>query len=200
MYSALRKAVRRSTVWPPLGKIRFGGMRSKHPICLERGDLQSITLWYSDHWIGQHHASVKGRILTVGGMEVSADRMDVVSCEAYDAVICTLQLQSVYDLDSAVKHMWRALKPSGVLLATLPAVTTTQGRNENDFWRFTSISARRLFELQFPKDSIEVEPLGNVLTSIGALHGVPAGEFSQRELSTVGAQHPVLIAVKATKR
>jgi glycosyltransferase involved in cell wall biosynthesis len=200
MYSALLKAVHRATVWPPLGKIRFGAMRSKHPIYSERGDLQSITRWYSDRWIGQQQAGLKGRVLRVGSTDLSADAMDIVSFEAYDAVICALQLQSVYDLERAVKHMWGLLKPSGMLFATLPAVTTAHGTNENDFWRFTAISALRLFELQFPKASIEVQPLGNVLTSIGALHGVPAGEFSQRELDTIGAQHPVLIGVKATKR
>lgn len=200
MYSALRKAVRRATVSPPLGKIRFGAMRSKHPICVERGDLPSITRWYSDHWLSQHQPNLNGRVLKVDSTELSADGMDVALCDAYDAVICALQLQSVYDLESAVKHMWGLLKPSGVLFATLPAVTTAQGMNENDFWRFTVISARRLFELQFHKDWIEVQPLGNVLTSIGALHGLQAGEFSQRELDTVGVQHPVLIGVKATKR
>jgi glycosyltransferase involved in cell wall biosynthesis len=200
LYGAMRKAVRRATVWPPLRKIRFGALRSEHPIGSERGDQQSITEWYSDHWLGQQHASLKGRVLRVDGAELSADRMDAVSSEAYDAVICPLQLQSVYDLESAVRRMWRVLKPSGVLFATLPAVTTARGPNENDFWRFTAISARRLFELQFSKDLIEVQPFGNVLTSIGTLHRVPAGEFSQRELHTVGAQHPVVIGVKATKR
>jgi len=199
MYSALRKAVRRSTVWPPRGKIGFGAMRSKHPICCECGDLQSITRWYSDHWIGQQHASLNGRVLRVSSTQLSADAMDVLLSEAYDAVICTLQLQSVYDLESAIKRLWVVLKPSGMLFATLPAVTTACNTDENDFWRFTVISARRLFEAQFSKDSIEVEPLGNVLTSIAALHGVPAGEFSQLELDTVGAQHPVIITVKATK-
>lgn len=198
-YRALRTAVRRAILWPPLGKIRFGALRSKHPLCLRRSDLQSITRWYSDHWIGQQHTSGNGRFLTIHGRELTAETMDTASCEAYDAVICALLLQRVYDLESAVKRMWRLLKPSGVIVATLPAVTTTQGPNENDFWRFTATSARRLFELQFSSDSIEVQSLGNVLTSIGALHGVPAGDFSQRELDTVGPQHPVLIGVKATK-
>jgi len=198
-YRALRQAVRKATVWPPLGKIRFGEMGSKYPVCVERGDLQSITRWYSDHWISQQQACLNGRVLRVGGTELRADAMDVVSSQVYDAVICALQLQSVYDLESAVKLIWRILKPSGVFLATLPAVTTAQGSDENDFWRFTAISARRLLEMQFPKDSIEVQPLGNVLTSIGALHGVPAREFSERELDTLGPQHPVLIGVKATK-
>jgi SAM-dependent methyltransferase len=199
-YSALLQAVRRSTVWPPLKKIRFGAMRCEHPIGFERGDEPSITRWYSDHWIDQQHASLNGRVLRVGGTELNADTIDVLSCEAYDAVICALQLQSVYDLGPAVKRMWGLLKPAGVLLATLPAVTTAHGTDENDFWRFTARSARRLFEPQCLNGSIEVQTLGNVLTSIGALHRIPAGEFSPRERDTVGAQHPVVIAVKATKR
>src|SRR5215472_11742468 len=67
IHSVLLKAVRRATVRPPLGKIRFGAMRSEHPICLERGDLQPITRFYSDRWIGQQQACLNGRVLRVGG-------------------------------------------------------------------------------------------------------------------------------------
>jgi hypothetical protein len=92
------------------------------------------------------------------------------------------------------------MKPSGVLLATLPGVTTAQGRPDaDDFWRFTTLSARKLFETQFLPRSVEIEALGNVLTAVGALHAEAASEFSKQELVTSGPQHPVVIAVRVTK-
>jgi hypothetical protein len=79
-------------------------------------------------------------------------------------------------------------------------VTTAQGRqDENDFWRFTAHSARKLFETHFQARSVEIEALGNVLTAVGALHAVSVSEFSKQELGTSGPQHPVVIAVRATK-
>ena len=195
----LRRVVRRSTVWPPLGKVRFRAMRSQRPICPTGCNLPSITRWYSDHWIEKWQAHLHGRVLRVCAADLRAGSIESLAPEEYDAVICSLQMQSVYDLDSAIEAMCRALKPSGVLVATLPGVTTAQGADENDFWRFTELSARRLLGQNFPEHSIHVQGFGNVLAGIAGLHGVPADEFSECELQTPGAQHPVVIGVFARK-
>jgi glycosyltransferase involved in cell wall biosynthesis len=196
----VRHVLRRSTVWPPVGKVRFGAFRNTLPIKAENGELQSIVSWYSDHWIERHQQNLVGRVLRLGGSGPSLDALGGLDSEAYDSVVCMLRLQYAYDLDWAVREIRRVLKPSGVLLATLPGVTATQGRpDEDDFWRFTTLSARKLFETQFQPRSVQIEALGNVLTAVGALHALAASEFSKQELETSGPQHPVVIAVRVTK-
>jgi ubiquinone/menaquinone biosynthesis C-methylase UbiE len=139
-------------------------------------------------------------VLRLGGSGPGLDALGGLDSEAYDSVVCMLRLQYAYDLDLAVREIRRVLKPSGVLLATLPGVTATQGRpDEDDFWRFTTLSARKLFETQFQPRSVQIEALGNVLTAVGALHALAASEFSKQELETSGPQHPVVIAVRVTK-
>jgi len=195
----VRHVLRRSTVWPPVGKVRFGALRNTFPINAENGKLQSIVNWYSDHWIERHQQHLVGQVLRLGS-GLGLDALSGIDSEAYDSVVCMLQLQYAYDLDWVIREIRRVMKPSGVLLATLPGVTTTQGRpDEDDFWRFTTVSARKLFETQFQPCSVEIEALGNVLTAVGALHAVAASEFSKQELETVGPQHPVVIAVRVTK-
>jgi glycosyltransferase involved in cell wall biosynthesis len=195
-----RHALRRSTVRPPVGEIRFGALRNTRPIKAQNGELQSIVNWYSDRWIERHQQNLVGRVLRLGSSGPGLDALSGLDSEAYDSVVCMLQLQYAYDLDSAIREMRRVMKPSGVLLATLPGVTTAQGRpDEGDFWRFTSLSARKLFERHFQPRWVELEALGNVVTAVGALHGVAASEFSKQELETAGPQHPVVIAVRATK-
>ena len=196
----VRHALRRSSVWPPVGKVRFGALRNTLPIKVENGGLQSIVSWYSDHWIERHQPNLVGRVLRLGSSGPGLDALGGLDSEAYDSVVCVMQLQYAYDLTSAIREIRRVMKPSGVLLATLPGVTTAQGRPDaDDFWRFTTLSARKLFETQFLPRSVEIEALGNVLTAVGALHAEAASEFSKQELVTSGPQHPVVIAVRVTK-
>lgn len=196
-----RHTLRRSTVWPPVGKIRFGVLRSSVPIGARNGELQSIVNWYSDRWIERHQQNLVGQVLRLGPCGPGFDAVGRIDSDSYDAVVCTLLLQYAYDLDWAIREIRRVMKPSAVLLATLPGVTIAQSRrDENDFWRFTALSARKLFETYFQPRSVEIEALGNVLTAVGALHAVSVSEFSKQELGTSGPQHPVVIAVRATKQ
>lgn len=68
-----------------------------------------------------------------------------------------------------------------------------------DYWRFTSLSARHLFEEVFPAESIEVQPHGNVLAAIAFLHGLAAEELRPQELDYHDPDYEVLITVRAVK-
>ena len=200
IFDALRHTLRKSTVWPAVGKVRFGRFRNPHPIRGKNVALQSIINWYSDRWIERHEQDVVGRVLNVSSSGHDLDALVELESEAFDTVICKLQLQYAYELNSAIAEISRVMKPSGVFLATLPGVTTAQaGAIEVDFWRFTALSARRLVETQFQPPSVEVEAMGNVLTAVAALQGLMPSDFSDRELETSSSQHPVVIAVRAKK-
>ena len=106
-----------------------------------------------------------------------------------------------------MKTIYRILKPGGVLLATLPNLTPILDPGKDDkswgsscwYWGFTTASAQRLFLETFPKENIQVETYGNVLTATAFLQGLSSQELSQKELNYCDPSYQVLITVRAVK-
>jgi SAM-dependent methyltransferase len=120
----------------------------------------------------------------------------------WDCAIATQTLLLVYDVRAAVATLHRVLRPGGVALVTLPGVSRLcAGENDpwGDYWRFTSMSARRLFEEEFGVGAVEVEAFGNVLTATAQLHGIAAEELEPGELDARDPSYEVLIAVRARR-
>jgi hypothetical protein len=66
---------------------------------------------------------------------------DAISEAGFDCLILTQTLQLIYDARSAVTHARRILKPAGVLLVTVPAVSPIVDDDQlTDYWRFTPAS------------------------------------------------------------
>jgi hypothetical protein len=68
-----------------------------------------------------------------------------------------------------------------------------------DFWRFTSLSARRLFEEVFSPPNVTVEAHGNVLAALAFLHGMASEELRKGELDYYDPDYEVIITVRAVK-
>ena len=120
----------------------------------------------------------------------------------WDCAICTQTLLLVYDVRAAAATLHRVLRPGGVALVTLPGVSRLcAGESDpwGDYWRFTSMSARRLFEEAFPGGQVEVEAHGNVLAATAQLHGIAAEELDPADLRARDPAYEVLIAVRARK-
>lgn len=120
---------------------------------------------------------------------------------AFDCVICTQTLHLIYDLPGAIATLHRALAPGGVLLATLPSVSQISRYDADrwgDYWRVTSLAARRLFSHDF--DDPEVTGHGNVLAAISFLHGITTEDLRPEELDYSDPDYEVLIAVRAVRR
>ena len=120
-----------------------------------------------------------------------------IPSDAFDCFILTQTLHIVYDVRAAIATSHRVLRPGGVLLATLPAVSRIW-RLEADFWRFTEASARPLFEEAFG-ESVEVVSYGNVLSAIAFLTGMAYEELREKELDRKDPYFPVTITVRAVK-
>jgi hypothetical protein len=89
-----------------------------------------------------------------------------------------------------------------VVLATGGGITKASApdmQRWGDYWRFTSMSARRLFEESFPADQLSVQSYGNVLTATAFLYGLAAEELSREEMDTCDPNFEVTIGVKAVK-
>jgi SAM-dependent methyltransferase len=122
---------------------------------------------------------------------------EALPADAFDCFILTQTLHIIYDVRGAIATAHRVLRPGGVLLATLPAVSRIW-REGADFWRFTDASALRLFREVFGQ-GVEVKSQGNVLTAIAFLTGMAYEELRARQLDTNDPLFPVTITVRAVK-
>ena len=118
--------------------------------------------------------------------------------DTFDCFILTQTLHIVYDVRAAIRTAHRVLKPGGVLLATVPAVSRVW-RPENDFWRFTEWSIGPLMQETFG-DGVAVQSYGNVLSAIAFLTGLAHEELTRRELEARDPRFPVVVSVRAVKQ
>ena len=228
----IRRAAYRALRWPPIGWVRFGSLRRLSPISrvwgFDRGG--AVDRYYIEGFLARHSGDVNGRVLEVANNEYTlrfggkaVERSDVlhpvegserativgdlavgegIPSGAFDCVICTQTLQLVFDVPAALSTIHRALKPGGVLLATVPGISQISREDMDqwgDFWRFTTASAERLAQVAFPGGEVSVEAHGNVLTSIAFLEGIAAEELSRRELDHLDPDYQMLLTIRASK-
>lgn len=184
-----------------------------------------VDRYYIERFLAERRAAITGRVLEVkdagyttrfGSGVTQADVLDVdranerativgdlqaldgVADATFDCFVLTQTLQLVYDLEAAVGHVHRILRPGGTLLATVPVVSrvmTMPGRFD-DYWRFTQASCERLFG---GFGDVEVVSYGNVLASTAFLRGLAADELPRRDLDVVDPDYATLLGVAARK-
>ena len=125
-----------------------------------------------------------------------------IPSDTFDCVVCTQVLLFVYDLRAAVRNIYRILKPGGVLLLTTPGIQKiSRGdmKMSGEYWRFTTLSLRRLFEETFPHESLEITASGNVLSATAFLHGLAVEDLRREDLDYPDPDFPVSLALRAVK-
>jgi SAM-dependent methyltransferase len=212
--------------------VDWGDLRRLTPISsvwgLDRG--RPLDRYYIENFLERHRADIRGRVLEVkdsgytdryGVGVTQADVLDInpanerativadltaaegIPSATFDCFVFTQTLHIIYDIRAAVSNAFRLLKPGGVLLCTVPAVSRINpedgGLESGDFWRFTGASVRRLFSEVFPPASFEVSGFGNVLTCVAFLYGLAPGELTCEELDFVDPWFPLLFCVRAVK-
>jgi glycosyltransferase involved in cell wall biosynthesis/SAM-dependent methyltransferase len=216
---------------PPVGLVRWGSLRRVTPISrtfgFDRG--RPVDRVYIEGFLERHADDVRGRVLEIGDNAYTrrfggdrVTRSDVLNVEegnsdatfvgdlahadhipsdAFDCVVITQTLQYVYDLRAGLATLYRILKPSGVVLATVPCISPLErfeGRDEW-FWPLTPGSAERLFKERFPADRVKVEAHGNILAAVCLLHGLACEEVDRVELEKHDERYPIVIAIRAVK-
>ena len=122
-----------------------------------------------------------------------------IPVSAFDCFIFTQTLQLVYDVKTAVGNAYSLLRPGGVLLASMPAVSRIASTEIEDNWRFTVSSASRLFAESFGIENITVKSYGSMATCVAFLQGMAYEELSRRELDETDDAFPLVICVRAVK-
>lgn len=118
----------------------------------------------------------------------------------FDCIILTQTLHVIFDVRAALATTRRALRPGGSLLATAPGISQISRYDMDrwgDYWRFTSLSLRRLLGDVFAPASCTVESFGNVLAATAFLQGIAADELKADELDDHDPDYEVLIGVTA---
>jgi SAM-dependent methyltransferase len=122
--------------------------------------------------------------------------------ESFDCIVMTQVLNFIYDVRAAVHTLYRILKPGGCVLVSVSGISQIvpdEMEYCGDYWRFTRVSLRRLFEEVFPAENITIESQGNVLAAVAFLHGLAAEELKPEELDYCDPDFEVSILLKAVK-
>ena len=191
---------------------------------------QCIDRYYIESFLAAHADDVRGHVLDFsddtyakrfGGakttkvdvLDLSADNPHAtivadladgegIPSDTFDCILCTQVLHCIYDIDAAVRTLYRSLKPGGVVLVTSPGIQKIDSvdiQNEEEYWRFTSLCLQKLFEKEFPKDQVEVKAHGNPLTAIAFLHGLAVEDLRRKDMDYFDRDYEVSIALRAVK-
>lgn len=218
--------------WPPVGFVRFGSLKRLKPISndwgFDRG--RPIDRYYIENFLHAHREDIKNNVLEIGyntytknygGEKVTkSDVLHVkennpgvtiigdLSCgenipsNQYNCIILTQTLQTIYDLESTVKTIFRILKPGGVLLATVPGICKISRYDMDNwgyYWSFTSVSVKKLFSKCFPEGNLSIESHGNVLAATALLYGLADREIAKSKLDYKDPDYEVIITLRAKK-
>jgi SAM-dependent methyltransferase len=213
-----------STTWPNLRNLE----PQSRTFGLDRGT--PIDRYYIENFLAQHRADVRGRTLEVGdatytrrfgGARVThADILHTppggrtativgdlatghnIPRATFDCIILTQVLPFIFDVRAALAHAHAALKPGGVILATLPCISQISQYDMErwgDFWRFTTLSARRLFEEAFVNGTVEVESHGNALAATAFIQGMTTNDLTHAELDHHDPVYQLIVTVRAQR-
>lgn len=175
------------------------------------GDVRGAVLEIADDTYTARHGG--GRVSHSDVLHVSersgattliGDLTDAASLPArrYDCIIMTQTLQVIYRCETALINAAGLLAPGGVLLATLSGISQISRYDMDrwgEFWRFTPLSARRLFESAFAPDDILVTAYGNVRSASALLYGFASCELQAKELDYRDEDYPVTIGARARR-
>lgn len=207
----------------------FGDLSRVKPVSRSFGYDRGtpVDRFYIENFLSRSSGDIKGRVLEVGeetystrfGSEIT--KQDVLHIhehpaativadltepealpeQAFDCIVITQTLQFIYDIQSATRQLHRALRPGGVVLATVPGISSRGGGEWADSWcwSLTDLSARELFGRFFPSDAIETSVFGNVFAATCFLQGLALEEVDRELLEHVDASYPVIVAVRARR-
>jgi len=230
--SQTKRRLIRLTAWPPVGFVRMGSLKRTKPISknwgFDRG--RPIDRYYIESFLSSASDDIKGNVLEIGdntytklfggtkvtksdvlhvmqnnpGVTIIGDlsNADHIPSETFDCFILTQTLQLIFDLDSAIKTIFRILKPGGVVLVTVPGISKIS-RYDMDhwgyYWSFTSGCVKKLFGKYFHEDHMKINSYGNVLSASAFLYGLADTEISNAKLDYQDPDYEVIITLRAQK-
>lgn len=214
---------------PALGSVDFGDLGHTSPVSRAFGYDRGtpVDRFYIEDFLSRSSGDINGCVLEVADATYSArfgsritkqdvlhlhehpaativadlTKADALPEQAFDCIVITQTLQFIYDIQAATKQLHRALRPGGVVLATVPGISSRGGGEwaERWCWSLTELSARNLFGEWFPSDAIETSVYGNIYAATCFLQGLALEEVDRDRLLRVDPGYPVIVAIRARR-
>ena len=205
------------------GVPRWGNLRRTTPFSssygFERGT--PIDRHYLHAFLSAHRDRITGDVLEVqtsdytrrfGCRVTRADTVDIVPdfspthlcdishCEdvipsgAYDCLLLPNALAHFRELDLALSHAARIVRPGGAILASAAGLLPLTG-DVHDYWRFSPDGWREKLAVAWPGATVAVTGHGNCLSAVGAQLGLALEELTKHELDVHDPRYPVLTTI-----
>jgi len=222
--------------WPIIRHIRAIQFRRLRPFWNGRTQGMPVVRYYWAEFLEKHRADIRGCGLEIGetktlrkyggetltqaeALDLSAhspevkvvadlSRADHVPGDKYDCFVNQFSTAVIYDIEAALYHAIRLLKPGGVLLINFWSVDFYfhQGLDMGTgeplymYWWFTPIQVENMLRrLSLSGGDYEVETYGNLLTRMAFLMNLPAEELTLHELDFKDPGQPLLICARIVK-
>jgi SAM-dependent methyltransferase len=223
--------------WPIIRHLRSVQFRRLRPLRdgrLDRGTV--IVRYYWAQFLDRRRADIRGRGLEIGEtttlrayggdaitqaealdlaphsdeVTVVADltRADDVPSDSYDCFVIQFTMTVIYDIEAALYHAIRILKPGGVLLINFACVDYYLHRGLDMgtgaplymYWWYTPLQVEDLLQRSgLTREDYQLSIYGNLFTRMAFQLNLPAEELARFELDHTDPGHPLLICARIVK-
>jgi SAM-dependent methyltransferase len=220
---------------PVIRTWRARHLRRLHPLADGRQRGTPVIRYYWDRFLDRHRADIRGHALEIGatlslqrlggpavtradaldlaardGITIVADisRADALHADTYDCIVVPFTMHLIYDLDAAMHHLVRILKPGGVLLVNFPCVDyyfprgLDMGTGAALFvhWWFTPLQVQNLLRRQGLDDgNFVLVSDGNLFARVAYQMNLPVEELGAEERDFRDEGHPLVIGARVVK-
>ncbi|MBV5283123.1 MAG: hypothetical protein JZU53_11900 [Paludibacter sp.] len=195
---------------------------------LDRG--VPIDRLYIEHFLNAHNVDIKGKVLEIAESTytkkfgISVDDSQVLHFDKSnnqativgdlsaphdlpegitDCFICTQTLNFIYDVKSAIVSCHKLLTDGGIFLGTVAGLSQISRYDMDrwgDYWRFTDLSIRKMFEEVFGEGHVEIKIYGNALAATAFIQGLAVEDIlSVKKLMQEDNNFQLIIGIRAVK-
>ncbi|MGZ8648151.1 MAG: class I SAM-dependent methyltransferase [Solirubrobacteraceae bacterium] len=225
----IREVVWRRTRGRRLPPVEWGNLRRTEPFSRSWGGERGVPVdrIYIERFLAKHAGDVHGdaleiesslyteyyggdRVTTAHVLDVDAGNPrativgdlgapDTLAPESIDCAVLTQTLQFVADAEQGIANVYRALRPAGVLLLTVPGISHLE-QSWDDLWRWTPKGFARFLDEALPTEAErELTAHGNVLTSVAFLLGLASEDLTGGEYDAEDDMYPLVLCARIKK-